>query len=217
MTPQQNVMTHGATLIAGIAKRLGAAELARRIATSEGMIRHLATGRRTPGDALKEKLVAFGIDQSAWTVPAAPGVEAKMTPATTIAANRVERESERKKSNTAIARLEARVAQYDDVIDAALASDPPASLIHVTSAMAKRDGVLVDLAKLYGEGELTAAAIHRSRVWNEEILPKLLTILKKHPEAARDFEKAFSNPESDAFASVTTNQSERVDENQTGN
>lgn len=185
------VLTHGATQVAALVKKIGAAELGRRVETSEGMIRHVATGRKNPGLDLKARFEKLGIERGAWTTPAAPGVTEKASPAVEKVAGRVERE--RRASGSAIERLERSVLEYGDIIDAAIRDDAP--LNQVVGAMAKRDAVLVDLAKLYGEGELTPAAIHRSRAWNDAILPRLLAVLKKHPEAARDFAKEFSRPE----------------------
>lgn len=190
-SPYTIVLTHGSTQVAALAKKIGAAELGRRVETSEGMIRHLATGRKNPGPGLKARFESLGIDRGAWTMPAAPGVTEKATLATEKVAARVEREQQA--SETAIQRLERSVLAYGDIIDFAIRDEAPFN--HITGAMAKRDGVLVDLAKLYGEGELTAAAIHRSRVWTDEILPRILRVLKKHPEAARDFAQEFAKPE----------------------
>lgn len=190
-SPRTIVLTHGATQVAALAKKIGAAELGRRVETSEGMIRHLATGRKNPGADLKVRFEKLGIERGAWTMPAAPNVTEKTTPTVEKVAARVERE--RQASESAIQRLERSVVEYGDLIDSAIKDE--ASLAHIVGAMAKRDSVLVDLAKLYGEGELTEAAIHRSRVWNNEILPRILAVLKKHPEAARDFTEAFAKPE----------------------
>lgn len=189
----ERVISHGATQFAALSKKIGAAELGRRLDISEGMVRHLATARKTPSAAMKDRIEStFGIERASWMVPAAPGVEEKVTPAVTRSTARVERE--RQAGQSAIARLEASVEEYNRVIDDARLDDPPPTLAQIAGAMAKRDAVLVDLAKLYGEGDLTAAAIHRSRVWNDEIWPKILAILQKHPEAARDFAEAFAQP-----------------------
>lgn len=197
-------LSHAAVQVAALARKIGKSELGRRVGISEGMVRHLATGRKNPGPELKEKFEALGIERAAWTVPMAPGITEKTTPAVERVAAKVARE--RQADESAIQRLERSVIEYGEKIEVyeatidVLIKDDAAH--HAISAMAKRDGamakrdaVLVDLAKLYGEGELTAAAIHRSRVWNDEILPKILAILKKHPEAARDFAEAMARPE----------------------
>jgi hypothetical protein len=156
------------------------------------MIRHLSTGRRTPGTALKERLAKVGVEPGTWTMPVAPDAEPKLTPAADAAAREVERKQEATslagdvERSSAIALLVASIAEIEQLIGAARLGSPAAPLTHVASLMRVKVNALDRLARLRGEGDLTVAMIRRSEAWHE-ILAAIEGVLAKHPEAARDF------------------------------
>jgi transcriptional regulator with XRE-family HTH domain len=66
-----NEPSEAARLVGELAAKVGGAcELGRRVGTTEGMVRHLVKGRRTPSKALRETFATLGIPDEAWVDPA---------------------------------------------------------------------------------------------------------------------------------------------------
>lgn len=73
-------MTRGHQVVAELAHRITAAEMAHRAGTSPSMIRHVAAGRKTPGADLRARLVPLGVPLESWARPAdAPAAEPMAT------------------------------------------------------------------------------------------------------------------------------------------
>lgn len=164
-------MSEGQRLVAVRVAELGAAEVARRAKTSESMARHLAVGRKTPSPAMKDRLAtALDVPLEAWDRPAR---KAKKKAAKA-------KKRKRARSSAALTELWATVDRLDDAISVVdLGSLLGASLL------GKRTTALDKIARLQGEGELSFAALTKSRVWND-LLAKLRPILERHPECASE-------------------------------
>jgi hypothetical protein len=163
-------ITEGARRVAELVAKIGAAEFGRRVKVSEGMARHLATGRKTAGVALRDRIATVvGIPAEAWDEPAKV-VEAKPSPKPKAPATEPD-------EDTTIGRYLRTVAD----IDATLADDIPASA--KASLYRARLDALHRISVLRGEHELTMAQLVRSRIWRD-IQARLETALASYPEAA---------------------------------
>jgi hypothetical protein len=206
MTHSDVVLTHGASQVRAMVNRLSAAEVARRARTGEAMVRHIATGRRTPGEKLKERFVPLGIELGAWTMPMATGTPARLSQKAERAVSSVERETRSAElagdaeKGSAIRQLVDTVADIDrqleevregssDAEDGGVILVPPLS--HIASLTRVKVAALAQIARLRGEGEITPAMIRRSRAW-QDCLAVIEGVLAKHPEAARDFAAAMA-------------------------
>lgn len=187
MTPRANVaLTEGAVQVLALSGRLTASELARRVQASEAMIRHISTGRRKPGTALRSRFAELGIDEASWaTLPAEPVVvAARRVPSVATGAPIVS-----EGGGSTIARLEETISELEEQIAEARGEAVPVS--HIASLMRVKVSALDRLARLRCEGEITSATIRRSKAW-QEMLTVIEGVLAKHPEAARDFATAFA-------------------------
>ncbi len=183
-------MTEGGRLVADLVARVGAAEFGRRVRTSEGMARHLATGRKTPGDALKERIAdRFGVAPSAWDEPAKadPAPRKKREPLASkplpAAKPKVDAPAP-KLFASAVEELRSTIARVDEALEL-VESDVLAAPSQRAQLLRVKVDACDKLAKLQGEGELTMAMLVRSRLWRE-ILGRLEPVFEKHPDAAAD-------------------------------
>ncbi|AKV03180.1 hypothetical protein AKJ09_09843 [Labilithrix luteola] len=194
--------TAGSHLVAELVARIGAAEFGRRVQTSEGMARHIATARKTPGKDLQQRIAdKFKITVDAWSIPmtedkaspprkskAAPKARAKPAPAPpeTRTAPSVPARSSKRVSG--IENLRSVIEKFDEWIDAA-DEDSDVSMT-ARAALANGKANAADkLAKLQGEQEITMSQIVRSKAW-QEMLKALEPVFAKHIEAANDFAAA---------------------------
>lgn len=188
------VLTRGAVELRALANQISGAEVARRTNTSPAMISQIASGKKMPGDALKAALALLGVAVDGWTMPVVPDAGPRTTPATDMAARRVKREQRAEslrgdvERDSAIARLVESIAELEELIEIARGGMAP--ITHVAALMRVKVTALDRLANLRGEGELTIAAIRRSKAW-QELLDEMGAVLVDHPEAARALEKAF--------------------------
>lgn len=184
-------LTEGRRRVAELVKRVGAAEFGRRVRSSEAMIRHIATGRKTPGAALKTRIAeVFGVAVESWSRPARPKTKKKPIPPAPSTEPSPTRTARQRVSG--IDQLCGVLDRYDDLIREA---DRPnggtdddehvvgTSIGAWVQLLRGKAEVAHMLAKLLGEGELTVATIVRSRAW-AEILKALEPVLADAPDVA---------------------------------
>lgn len=183
MTPAE---TEGRRLVAELVRRGGVAELARQLGVSEGMVRHVATGRKRPGPATAAKLAEHGVPLEAWTIAAAVARPAKATMATKAgkptkvpAAPDGPRLRDEGGSVEALAAL---VRDLDGELEAARAQRASPSALAALYRV--KEGALSRLAKLRGEGDLTEAQILRSHAFRR-VMAAVARALRDHPAAAK--------------------------------
>jgi hypothetical protein len=177
-----NALTEGGRLVGTHVARLGAAEVARRVKTSEAMARHLATGRKTPGSDLKQRLAdTFGISLESWAQAAAP--EPPPAPKRPTADKPA---SAATKKGSALELLWGTVTMVDEALDGL---DVEAPATHRASLLQRRIDALDKIAKLQGEGELTPAMVLRSRAWRE-LMARIEPILTEYPDVATKIAEA---------------------------
>lgn len=175
--------TEGGRRVAEIVAKVGAAEFGRRVRTTEGMARHLATGRKTPGGALKERIRdVWGVAVETWDQ------QAEAAPPKKPASGGAPRPSTTSSRLSGVEELRATIALYDDRIAEAQADEFTTASSWVALLRGKADAC-DKLAKLQGEGELTTAMVVRSRAWRE-LLARLEPILARHPDVARQMAEA---------------------------
>lgn len=176
-------MNEGGRLVAELVGRVGAAEFGRRVRTSEAMVRHLATGRKAPGADLRERIrQAYGVPLEAWSMAPKEPKEPKGS---------ASRTTETRTGAVADSRGSSGLQQLRDTIGALdrqlalVEADPLVPARDRTAVLRAKADAADRLARLQGEGELTMAAIVRSRVWRE-LLALLGPVLDRHPDAAAE-------------------------------
>lgn len=183
----------GQHLLAELAERHSAAEVARRVGSSDTLIRHVAKGRKTPSPAIQQRLLdVWSIPLESWRTEASPVVSSGTLPAASSSTHPAP-PSERGPGASSAPRGR-RTSAIDDLADTierlertlrTAEADAKLSPSQLASLYRAKVDACDRLAKLRGEGELTGAMLMRSRVW-KDLMSALLPVLEKHPAAAED-------------------------------
>lgn len=178
MTP---VRSEGARQLGDVVGLGGNCEAARRLRTSEGMVRHLVTGRRTPSPELRKRIAeAFGVDVATWERPAKRVPKPKAAPALSLPPRA-------SGARSGLVGLRETVEALSRLSDNAKAEGwPPRLQIRVLGSLTE---AAYQLAKLQGEDEITVAMVLRSRHWRD-VMGVLGPMREAHPEAARALDEA---------------------------
>jgi hypothetical protein len=187
-------LSEGAAALAAICTKGTITAVAAKLSVTEGSVRHFIAGRRLPTPKVRKKISAtYGIDQRSWrwaATPPEPRAKTSRGGATPAAAPPVSTAPPARPRSTA--GLSSR-DQLDDVIRrleedlAACGDDVPKN--HKASLYGQLTNALAKRSKLDGEGDLTVAAIVKSRAWTETIAPALLSAFREYPKAAEALAK----------------------------
>ena len=177
------VDTEGRRRLADVVKQHGAREAARLAGVSESMVKHIAAGRRSPGESVQNRLrTAFQIPAASWCLPPVKAsTSANVAPAKTA-------RKRAHQSMRGIRELRDAIAAFDVQLEAAKKTS--ISPTAWASLLRGKADAAAKLAKLQGEGELTMATLVRSRIWSE-VLATMRPVLARHPECAAELAEAF--------------------------
>ena len=157
----------------------GQSALAREVGRTKGTISNIIAGRVRPSPELVERFAALGLPAEAWGAPMIREAPTSTAPATPRAPR-----PKLSLDASSVARLEESLRDIEQRLD----EEPGASLL--TDLLKLRASTLVQIARLRGEGEITAAMVYKSAVWRE-IIHALEETLVPFPEAARAVREAF--------------------------
>jgi hypothetical protein len=183
-------LTRGAIIVAGLVARLGASVIGRKVELTEGAVRSHATGGAVPRERVRARYrAALDVPLDSWDSLSAPPVSASppSTPAPTPAPTPARAPGETPDALEAVmhlldvARAELEAARADAL------TPPGARAALITAAT----GLCRLLARLSGQLEVTEIAILRSQPW-ARAMALVREVLRRHPAAAADLDEALA-------------------------
>ena len=173
--------------VGALVARMGAPEFGRRVGKSEAMARHLGTGIKTPGPALKEKIRdVYQIAPEWWDEPPAeeaPKKPKRPKPPPAAAVSLVSATPSRSASVSGVAKILEALDDLDRMADE-LRDDTYAKPADRIAVVRTKADIGKTLAQLQNEGEVSERAITDSRVWRD-LMVRAEEALARYPEAAQ--------------------------------
>jgi transcriptional regulator with XRE-family HTH domain len=180
--------SRGSQAVAGLAAKMGFPEVGRRVGKSEAMVRHVATGLKTPGEVLRAALLeVYGIPLEWWSEPpeetkSKKPKAAKVKPAA-APVSLVTAAPRRPATVSGVGKILEALDELDRMADE-LRDDAYAKPADRIAVVRTKADIGKALAQLQNEGEVSERAITDSRVWRE-LMTRSEEVLARYPEAAQ--------------------------------
>jgi hypothetical protein len=169
-----------------ITERVRVVEVARRVAQTEGAVRHHVSGRRTPGPELRAAYAeAYGIAADGWDEPAAEPTAPRRGKKPVTATAKVATAVRRARGATARAQLENALDGFD-ALEGQSGDWAPRDRIALQTA---RVNAAAKLARFSGEDASDETRLLESPRFRQ-VLATVSKTLSAHPEASRAVEAA---------------------------
>jgi hypothetical protein len=175
-------MTKAAVLVAGLAKRVGASRMARKLGLSEAAIRLHSTGESRPRGAIRDRYAKFyDVPIEAWTSSPKRSSSTLATPTSPVAELEPVEEGELDARKVVIHLLGVARAQLEAARREDSGYQARAQLITAATGLCRL------LARLSGQLEVSEVAIVRSPAW-ARAMRIVREVLERHEGAAAELD-----------------------------